>query len=104
MARRDDVYNITEADVSAADDRDNRTRRYLISMGIRTTCFIAALLVEGWLTWVLFAAAVVLPYVAVVLANQVTQKSSHDVLSPFNLNETAQLPPGHPERIDTAGA
>jgi hypothetical protein len=104
MARRDDVYNITEAGVSAADDRDNRTRRYLISMGIRTACFIGAILVGGWLTWVLFAGAIVLPYIAVIIANQVTQKSSRDIIPPFILNETVQLPPGHPERIDPAEA
>lgn len=104
MARRDDVYNITEAGVSAGDDRDNRTRRYLISMGIRTACFIGAVVVGGWLAWVLFAGAIVLPYIAVVVANQVTQKSSRDSIPQFILNETAQLPPGHPERIDPAEA
>ena len=104
MARRDDVYNITEAGVSAGDDRDARMRRYLISMGIRTACFIGAILVSGWLPWVLSAGAVILPYIAVVVANQVTQKSSRDMIPPFILNETAQLPPGHPERIDTTEA
>jgi len=104
MARRDDVYNITEAGMSAGDDRDNRTRRYLISMGIRTACFIAAVIVGGWLGWVLFAGAIVLPYIAVVVANQVTQKSSRDSIPQFIFNDTPQLPPGHPERIDPSGA
>ena len=67
MPRGEEVYNITEARKSASIDRDARTRRYLISMTIRTVCFLAAILVDGWLTWVLFAAAVVLPYIAVVL-------------------------------------
>jgi len=43
--------------------------RYLISMGIRTACFVLAVFVEGPIRWVLVAAAVVLPYVSVVFAN-----------------------------------
>jgi len=43
-------------------------------MGIRTACFLGAVVValsggNGWLMWVLLAASLVLPYVAVVMAN-----------------------------------
>ena len=38
-------------------------------MGIRTACFLLAIVASGPLRWVLFTAAVVLPYVAVVVAN-----------------------------------
>ena len=38
-------------------------------MGIRTACLVLAVLVEGPLRWVLLAAAIFLPYVAVVFAN-----------------------------------
>ncbi len=48
-----------------------RMKRYLITMSIRTACFIAAFLAEGPLRWVFMAMAVGLPYVAVVLANAV---------------------------------
>ena len=49
-------------------------RRYLLSMGIRTACFVlavVALAVLHWTVvgWVLVVAAVILPYIAVVLAN-----------------------------------
>jgi hypothetical protein len=45
-------------------------------MAVRTVCFVAAILVgEGWLRWVLVAAALVLPYVAVVMANAASSKS-----------------------------
>ena len=61
---------ITTAPTSHGDDIDRRRRRYVISMAIRTACFIAAVLVgDGWLRWVLVAAAFILPYVAVVMAN-----------------------------------
>jgi hypothetical protein len=48
---------------------DSRTRRYLVSMGIRTVCFLLAVVASGWLRWVLIAAAVTLPYLSVVFAN-----------------------------------
>ena len=50
--------------------------RYVISMAIRTVCFVAAVLVgDGWLRWVLIVAALLLPYVAVVMANAASSKS-----------------------------
>ena len=61
---------ITTAPTSVADDIAGRQRRYLISMAIRTACVIGAVVVgPGVLRWVLVAGAVLLPYVAVVLAN-----------------------------------
>ena len=61
---------ITTAAPPASEELRSRERRYLISMAIRTACFIGAILVSGgWLRWVLIAGAVFLPYVAVVLAN-----------------------------------
>jgi hypothetical protein len=38
-------------------------------MGIRTVCFVLAVVASGWLRWVLIAAAVALPYLSVVFAN-----------------------------------
>jgi Protein of unknown function (DUF3099) len=61
---------ITSARANHEDDIASRQRRYVLSMGIRTLCFIGAVVVgDGWLRWVLVAAAVFLPYVAVVMAN-----------------------------------
>ena len=63
------VYQITAARRGVRDDVDSRTRRYLFSMGVRTVCFVLAVVTDGWLRWVLIAAAVMLPYLAVVFAN-----------------------------------
>ena len=64
------VYQITSARRGVRDDVDSRTRRYLVSMGVRTACFLGAVVVGGgWLRWVLIAAALVLPYLSVVFAN-----------------------------------
>ena len=48
-----------------------RSRRYLITMGIRIVCFILMVVITpyGWYTWVFGAAAIFLPYIAVVTAN-----------------------------------
>jgi hypothetical protein len=64
-----DVYRITDAGVALSDDQAARTRRYLISMAIRTACFLGAVFTQGWLRWTLVAGALLLPYVAVVIAN-----------------------------------
>ncbi len=96
--RRDEVYNITGARPSALIERQARIRRYLISMAIRTVCFVAAMLVTGWLTWVLFAAAAILPYIAVVCANTVVRPQSPLVMPPLIIKDTRELPVGHPDR------
>ena len=69
MAKGEPVYTITGAQRALSEEQSGRTQRYLISMGIRTVCFIAAIFTPGWPRWVLIAGALVLPYFAVVIAN-----------------------------------
>ena len=71
MARKEpDPVRITTATRSHHEDIAIRQRRYVISMGIRTVCFVLAVVFMGhWFMWVLIAASFVLPYVAVILAN-----------------------------------
>ena len=71
----DGPVSITSARASHSVDIHKRQTRYLLSMGIRTTCFILAIVTTGWLRWVLVAGAVFLPYVAVVLANATDRRS-----------------------------
>jgi hypothetical protein len=61
--------SITSAPAALSDDVAARTRRYLVQMSIRMVCFAGAVLVDHWTRWVLLVGAVVLPYIAVVLAN-----------------------------------
>jgi hypothetical protein len=70
-----EAVRITTAASSRADDIAARQRRYVISMSIRTVCFIGAIVAGGWLRWTLVAAALLLPYVAVVMANNSSSKS-----------------------------
>jgi hypothetical protein len=69
MSKGDPVYTITGAQRALSEEQTGRTRRYLISMSIRTACFIGAIFIPGWPRWVLIAGALVLPYLAVVVAN-----------------------------------
>ncbi len=63
------VHSITGARRGLTDDVAARQRRYALSMGLRTVCFILAALTPGWPRWVFLAGAMVLPYIAVVVAN-----------------------------------
>ena len=70
-----DVVRITSAPESPRTELGNRERRYLISMTVRTVCFIGAVVVgDNWFRWVLVAGAFLLPYVAVVMANSASPR------------------------------
>ena len=63
------VHSITNAAQAHSDDLDARIKRYLFSMGLRTVCVLLVFVVHSPLRWVFAVLAVVLPYVAVVMAN-----------------------------------
>jgi len=74
-----EVPSITSAPEPLEEDQARRTRRYLIQMGIRIVCFVGAVLVDVlWIRLVLVAAAVVLPYSAVLFANAGRDRVSYD--------------------------
>lgn len=64
-----DIFNVTAAQRPLSVEQTGRTRKYLISMLIRTLCVVGAIFIPGWPRWVLIAGAIVLPYLAVVIAN-----------------------------------
>jgi hypothetical protein len=75
MERRDAVnVTITDARRPRSEDIARRQTRYVLSMLLRTLCFVGAVVAEGWLRWTLVAGAVFLPYVAVILANAASQR------------------------------
>jgi hypothetical protein len=70
------VQSVTSAPQSLAQEQAGRIRRYLVTMAIRTVCFLGAAVTatQGAPWWVwgsLSLAAIVLPYIAVVMANAV---------------------------------
>ena len=71
MARNDpEPIRITDAAAGHSVDVAGRQRRYLISMAVRTACFLLAVVFAGTaLMWVFIVASFLLPPIAVVLAN-----------------------------------
>lgn len=86
--RRIEPVRITTAPQSHRVDLDRRRRRYVQSMTVRSLCFVGAVVAQAgfgitWLMWVLIVGAVVLPYVAVVVANsQAPRIDGADLQSP----------------------
>lgn len=72
-SRATSVQSVTTARKGRSDDIQARQRRYLWMMGIRIACLPLAIIVQGWARWVFITGAVVLPYVAVVIANAVAR-------------------------------
>jgi len=103
MARRtQSVASVTTAATSLSDDLAMRTRRYLWTMGIRTVCFVGAIVVPGWPRWVLIAGAVLLPYLGVVGANAGREKVVGRSPEPVTPDLTLRALPA-PEAAPTSG-
>jgi hypothetical protein len=75
----DAPIRITTAGTGPQADLARRQRRYVIQMGIRSLCFIGAVIAGmaglNWLWPILIVAALILPYVAVVGANAATTRT-----------------------------
>jgi hypothetical protein len=71
--QRQQVHVVTQARRGLTEDISNRQRKYLLMMGIRAVCFIAAVLMFvnhlGWLSAIPAVGAIFIPYFAVVYAN-----------------------------------
>ena len=84
---REPVYSVTSARTGQRDEIGGRERRYVISMAIRTVCFVGAVIawqtVGVWLGAILFVSAAILPYTSVILANAGTRQhgTGADLLS-----------------------
>lgn len=64
------AVSITSASRPHSEELRGREFRYVVSMGVRTLCFLLALVfMKHWVTWFFLAGAVFLPYIAVVIAN-----------------------------------
>jgi hypothetical protein len=97
MARkRPESVRITSASRGHSDDVGARQRRYVISMSIRTVCFLLAVVSMGtWYMWAFLVASVFLPYVAVVAANAGASTDPGGP-APFDPERRAIEGPDHP--------
>lgn len=94
--REQQVFNITSAAVSQSEELGKRQLHYAISMGIRTVCFVLAVVMWSpvqWLSWVFIVCAAVLPYTSVVLANAGVRRKGAGP-SPFDQQPRPALPTG----------
>ena len=69
MAKEDAAFDITSASTGLSKDQSARQRRYFLSMMVRTACFILTVLLPSPYRWFALVGAVILPYIAVVVAN-----------------------------------
>jgi Protein of unknown function (DUF3099) len=97
----DEAVRITTAAASRADDIRARQKRYLLSMSLRTLCFVGAIAASltgiDWLWPILIVGAILLPYVAVVMANAAANLSDGFTLREGDLSRP-QLGAGRDRR------
>jgi hypothetical protein len=87
--------NITDARAGSSAEMSRRVRAYTVTMAFRTACFLVAVIfAHGWLQWTLFAAAVFLPYLAVLFANQANTKGVARVVRRGAPDDAKQLTSG----------
>ena len=71
--RQTEAVRITTAAESRQEEIAGRQLRYVLSMSLRMVCFFGAIAASvagiGWLWPILIFGALVLPYIAVVMAN-----------------------------------
>jgi hypothetical protein len=94
---------ITDARPGTSADISQRQKRYIITMTFRTACFLAMIFVSGPLRWVLFGCALILPYVAVVFANQANRKRTSNMVDPAGPDGARQLTTGPDQVIKDEG-
>jgi Flp pilus assembly protein TadB len=92
-SREQEVPSITHAKRAHSDELDQRISRYLMSMAIRTVCIVLVVVVHHPVRWAFAVGAVVLPYVAVVIAN-----------AGYTRRTIALLPPSTPKAPDSLAA
>ena len=97
----DDVVEITSAPTNVNDEIAHREKRYLISMAVRTVCFLGAVLIFPF-SWVLAAvlllASFLLPAIAVVVANSASPRIQGSPTEPgFRTEYWRELGQGGPD-------
>jgi hypothetical protein len=89
--------SITSLPRSPHDDRRSRMIQYTVAMSIRTVCIVLCLVVPDWWRLIPAVGAILLPYVAVVLANASSSKPATEMLRPGGL--VRQVPEPRPTDV-----
>jgi Flp pilus assembly protein TadB len=92
VANRDEPILVTTAPISARDERRTRERRYLITMAVRIVAFVVAIVfATGWIRVIAVILALVLPWVAVVLANAGPTRAARETPSLYSGERPREL-------------
>ena len=108
--RRPAAALVTDAKRPMSEDIAFRERRYLLMMGIRVACFVAAIALfvahARWVAAIPAVGAIVIPYFAVVFANGGREPNSTRGLVPYepNLPERYSGPSPESSRFATGDA
>jgi Flp pilus assembly protein TadB len=101
-SRGDEPALITTAAESNDDEWDRRRKKYAIMMGLRALCVIAAATTyrtSMWLALAFVAGGIVLPWCAVIIANdRPAQKRRDELVYRPDLHTERALPPGNDDR------
>lgn len=74
--------SITSLPQSPEEEQRARMIKYTIAMSIRVVCLVLMLFVQGWWLALCVAGAIILPYIAVVLANVGSKYTGAEVVRP----------------------
>ena len=85
--------SVTDLPESPEDEHRRRVFQYVLAMSIRVVCVLACVWVRGWGLLIPAVGAVVLPYIAVVLANVGSRRRS-TVLRPGDQTIALGAPSG----------
>jgi predicted tellurium resistance membrane protein TerC len=77
--------SVTSLPASPTDERRVRMIKYSVAMGIRMLCIIAMLFVQGWWLILCVAGAILLPYFAVIVANNAAPPRRAHVETPSSI-------------------
>lgn len=97
------VHSITGAATPHSTELDARIHRYLFSMAVRSICVVLVIVIDNPVRWVFAVLAVILPGVAVVMANAAGSKIRRAV-PPVTPTGVSQISLGAHETLRDTGS
>lgn len=97
-----EVIAITNAAIPHSDDTRHRMIQYSITMGIRMVCLASLFLFDGWYKLIPALGAVVLPWVAVMIANAGANNLANPEAALIDAPPQQAIPQGTPMEEDAS--
>lgn len=83
--KKQPMQSATSLPPSPDEERRSRVIKYSITMSVRVVCFLVIFIVPGWWKLIPILGTIVLPYIAVVLANTASRVTSTVMERPGDL-------------------